>query len=386
MTNALPHLPRAVSRPRAFTLAELLVVLVIILILVSILVPVISKVKTAGYTADTEQELSQLSTAINEYYGIFHSYPGPFSNDQIEQEATGTNTGIPQGIANFESYNPNNTPAYGTPSTSPWTVTGTENLVLGLLGGLRIDPALNANGGNNPAFAPAEVGLGPLSLNPANPRRYSPFIDPKYILWCSNLNGQISQTLTMPTNPIPFHDLGDTPDTARNDTPIPEFVDRFPHPMPILYLRARTGAPGVVSDGIITEPSDVNSNVTAAYQYDLRDLYGYLGYGSSPGTATNLGLPQGSFHNLAGLGTVPTSWPPPQAPKAGVSSTASNVNTDAFNYFANFGYTPTNYSTTGDTNYYARPRSVDSFILIAAGPDGIYGTQDDITSFGNVAQ
>ncbi len=227
---------------RGFTVLELLVVIGIILVLLGILLPVISKVKTASYSADTQQEVSQLSTAINEYYSIFHAYPGPFTNDQIEAETSGATSGIPLGIANFEIYTDGATNPYGTPSTTPWTVTGTENLVLGLLGGLRIDTT-GSPPTNNPVFAPSEVGLGPLSLNPANPRRYSPFIDTKNILWCS-LSGpttapQVSQSNLMPTNPSNFHDLAGV---SAYDSEIPEFVDRFPVPLPILYLRARTGA------------------------------------------------------------------------------------------------------------------------------------------------
>jgi hypothetical protein len=35
-------------------------------------------------------------------------------------------------------------------------------------------------------------------------------------------------------------------------------------------------------------------------------------------------------------------------------------------------------------NFSGRPRMVDQFILISAGSDGIYGTADDITNFGDV--
>jgi len=38
----------------------------------------------------------------------------------------------------------------------------------------------------------------------------------------------------------------------------------------------------------------------------------------------------------------------------------------------------------GTSNAAGVPRNRDSFILISAGPDRIYGTLDDITTFGNV--
>jgi type II secretory pathway pseudopilin PulG len=375
MTIFADRLPPTNRRRHAFTITEMLVVIGIIVLLLGMLFPAIHRIRISGYTADTEQELSQLNTAINEYYAVFHAYPGPFSNDQIEDPNTTVTTplGVPGGISNFELYSYNGTTnayTYGTPATTPWTVTGTENLVLGLLGGLRLDTSVTPP---NPAFAPTEVGLGPMSLNPANPRRYSPFIDTRYIVWCSGTSTSFNQSNLMPATPTPFFDQAGT---SGNDTPIPEFVDRFPNPMPILYLRARTGAHGVVSDGITMD--GINATTPAAYQYDIRDIYGYVGYLGAP---LNLGLPHGKFHNLAEIETVPTTWPPSEAAKAGVNSTP-----DAFSYFANFGYTPTSVTSPTVTNYYARPRAVDQFILISAGPDGIYGTQDDITSFGNVAQ
>jgi hypothetical protein len=40
---------------------------------------------------------------------------------------------------------------------------------------------------------------------------------------------------------------------------------------------------------------------------------------------------------------------------------------------------------TSSTDYNTvKPRMVDEYILISAGPDGIYGNGDDITNFGSV--
>src|SRR5271155_3405648 len=72
------------TKARGFTLVELLVVIGIIVVLLAIFFPVIEKVRYAAYTADTEQEINQLTSAINQYYTSYNAYPGPFSNDQIE--------------------------------------------------------------------------------------------------------------------------------------------------------------------------------------------------------------------------------------------------------------------------------------------------------------
>jgi hypothetical protein len=42
--------------------------------------------------------------------------------------------------------------------------------------------------------------------------------------------------------------------------------------------------------------------------------------------------------------------------------------------------------TGTDANATGTPRAKDGYILISAGPDGYYGTLDDITSFGDVQQ
>jgi hypothetical protein len=41
---------------------------------------------------------------------------------------------------------------------------------------------------------------------------------------------------------------------------------------------------------------------------------------------------------------------------------------------------------TGDLQTTGTPRAKDGYILISAGADGMYGTLDDITSFGDVQQ
>ncbi len=46
---------------------------------------------------------------------------------------------------------------------------------------------------------------------------------------------------------------------------------------------------------------------------------------------------------------------------------------------------PTDTSTPAQTNLTSTARSKDTYILISAGPDRVYGTADDICSFGTVA-
>src|SRR5438105_929600 len=134
----MPATPR---RRFGFTITELLVVIGIIVILMGILFPVITKIRLAARTADTQNEISQLSNACNSYYTTFHAYPGPLSNDYIE----GVNgTPSPGTIATptkhpLELFMQGSPPTFPAMTGSPFQITSSENLVLGLMGGLRLD-------------------------------------------------------------------------------------------------------------------------------------------------------------------------------------------------------------------------------------------------------
>jgi hypothetical protein len=173
-------------------------------------------------------------------------------------------------------------------------------------------------------FVPAEVGLGPLVLNTAgNPQRHPPYMT--------------AQGTTL----LPTPGTGPVWTAIWQDSTIPEFVDRYPSPLPILYLRARVGATGVVSKG----PNGC--------QYDLKDI--------SPYTSPNA---QGAYlgsntQNLQAVGST-------------TGTIKSNGITNGYVYFFN--------RSTGTA------RAVDQYILIAAGSDRIYGTADDATSFGDPSQ
>lgn len=128
------------TRHSGFTLVELLVVISIIAILIGITIPIVGKVRKSSQEAATRSLIGQIDAACQAYYGDFNAYPGPMSHVFMTMSAQ----------ADLTSSEPLYQANYSTPLTdgsdaSGWNgiandskrVTGTENLVLGLMGGLQ---------------------------------------------------------------------------------------------------------------------------------------------------------------------------------------------------------------------------------------------------------
>lgn len=282
LDNQRFFMPRHPRIRTAFTLTELLVVIMIIAILIAVLIPTISSVRRSAWAADTRNLIGQISNAITRYYQDFNAYPGPFSDGQIVANNFAIGGDTLSGAAN---------------------ITQTENLTLALLGGLRyqsdtfdyaIDRSLQSQ--------------GPYSLNPGSPRQYSAYLS----VGEANLarGDAASPSGLMSANGV----------EGMNDSIVPEFMDTWPpgDQLPIVYLRARRGASGILSNG------------TGAAQYDMVFLNPYLRDQDA----------------LKGNETAALAY--------------------------------LTHPSLPDT-----PVGKDAFVLIAPGPDRIYGTRDDITSWGN---
>lgn len=348
------------NRKTAFTLVELLVVIGIIAVLVGILVPVVGRVRRSGYIASSKNFINQLDGAIQRYYGDFKAYPGPFSNNQIRQ-----NGFIPGPAFNSLTRESPAAAGYETSVPDDTKVTGAENLVLGLLGGLRVG---GTAGNYTLIYDPSAVGSGPSSLNPANVRRYTPYIDAVNLSW-QNFNGLKTGKYGDDAAPLTSATAG-----GADDTIIPEFVDNFPDGMPILYARARIGANRASTTGTPTDADNgiIGTNKSPTNQYDLDQFIGYTSVNIGTGRAseddyfnnnTNIGKPNPSYHGLKTVNTSATAIP----------GTGYFYPFDAYAYFQN---DPKSNVKTA--------RQKDGYVLISAGPDRIYGTRDDICSFGDV--
>jgi prepilin-type N-terminal cleavage/methylation domain-containing protein len=323
------------SRRPAFTLIELLVVIGIIVILIGILLPVVASVRRTAFATSTSQEISRIAGACQAYYGDYHSYPGPVAENDID--GVNAPAGTPGPLA------PGGTTglAYGqTPATSGLDaipVTSSENLVLGLEGGMIV--GFNNGVANGWGYQPSAVQQGPQSLNPL-------------------LNSQKQTTAYLTVQPselAPSDGNGGYQQFGTLDSVIPEFLDHIPGDVvgvtggntggtnsnfafgPILYFRARKGAANIVN-----ETTPVPTATISTYQYNFVQA---APYGFTAVSTTDY--------------AVPTTNNPP------TGSTAPAYTDSVQVYFANPGI-------------FGQPRGKDSFILISAGTDRIFGTKDDI--------
>ena len=146
--------------------------------------------------------------------------------------------------------------------------------------------------------------------------------------------------------------------SVANDSPIPEFVDGYSDPMPILYIRAQPAARTAPMVGYGPGPL-----------FDLNWIAGYVAPGTSGAPYIGIGRDalsgdhesNGVYHGLLLDADLP--------------ATGGTIDQKELPYSAEaYFQSPSS----------AGPRQGDRFMLISAGPDRVYGTADDVTNFGSV--
>jgi len=380
-----------VARNAGFTLVEVLTVVIIIGVLISILIPVVSGVQKRARAAETQSWISQLSNAINTYQQDFRAYPGPLGNNEIQNP--GTNLAYPP-VGSAPAFSNFAFPTSGAGATDYDLTQGTstvrqqftmpENLVLGLLGGLKLDASTTPP---TLVYDPSIVGTGPNSLNPANPKKYNPYIEPLNLSWRTVNDKKTGRY------------ADDASTGGIQDTIVPEFVDKFSDPMPVLYLRAKRGVNVTANDNdnnaVITFDRDFTAPNPRVGAYDLSQIISYTeSSAGQPPIGVGKKLPE--YISLGAIASPPN--PPNDSPAHGLRSVNVNATLDkppagsmaymypydAYTYIRNPALSsPQKPPGTQAGTQVAREK--DKFILISAGIDRVYGTNDDITSFGSVA-
>jgi prepilin-type N-terminal cleavage/methylation domain-containing protein len=305
-------------RPRlaaaAFTLVELLVVIGIIAVLLAILVPVVSNVRKQAYTTSTASRMTQISGAIQSYYMDNQAYPGAVPINLWT---------LPGGTQEV--------PATMFPGAGYNNLTGTEDLVMSLMGGWKVQTttpfAL--------VYDPAQLGSGALNLNPlrAGERKNA------YLSYAADMLSPSSKTPTQLKNEPGYSYV--------TDSPIPEFIDAYPEYRPILYLRATVGAVQNNQTKIVTDAYNAADPSKVGVHYYLAPIAGYL---RTTGTDKD-------------------------------TLTLANGDTKTRDYFMQTVTLP---SPPGGQRVSAK--HAGTYILIAAGPDRMFGTSDDIVVGGGGGQ
>jgi Tfp pilus assembly protein PilE len=391
-------------------LIELLVVVGIIAILIATVITVVAKVRRAAYGAATSAQLSAISSAIQQYYGDFKAYPGPLANNQLGM-AYG-----PSGAINYASAQGSQLTAIkgitiGT--TQLQHITGAQNLVLGLLGGLEYNVTQypSAPFYYNPldifpdGSHPGPVGASNLSGNANNARRQISYIQVK--------QGDISLP-SMSFNGGTGASFADAANRSPSDAPIPVFLDKYPDPMPIIYIRTNPSGQAIVGirnsttingSSNLYDDSQSAQNATQIAetpQYDLCQILDYTLPNPNnpvPASLSTLGFTGGFFgvnyssltpyHGLQGLGdpglntgtTVDSIGTTMVSTQAFYRNGYANKGQNAVAYFRDPTFVAnqsSSYNPLASNTHAGVPREKDGFLLITSGPDRAYGTTDDI--------
>ena len=327
------------DRRRAFTLIELLVVVSIIALLIAILVPSLNRARIQAKVAASQATLKAIEGGLETFKAdtsIGGAYP-PSASDVTDLKTGGS---APNMIAS----------PFGTsPNTLLNQVSGANLLVFAMFGGDLLKPPgfrdLNADNmwGYDTHRGPGGAYNLDASGNPTVPR-YGPFCD-------DHMTSKIAK-IDDPNVADDLTDLGIVRSHGFKDAEgaLRVFVDEFKRP--ILYYRARKAATLMLT----------NNDGTTVGVYDHRDNQHITGSVENKKTPCVF---KSDLHRIT-QATKSSGYPAP---------TGDPISAPVYeNTFARFIW---------DTSVTARntPVNRESYLLFSPGPDGIYGSHDDITNW-----
>lgn len=332
------------SRPNAFTLIELMVAVAIIALLVGILVPTLSSVTGRAKEVATQARLSALDQGLQ-------SYSAERSLGGLYPPSHGDNAFNPMAIAN---------PFFPNSSNIPFVVsaTGANFLVYALTGADRLGtPGFKDMNQTGTWYEDQSAGPGnayeldPNTLDPVQPR--FPRAGGSYVDEASGAGIRTYQELF--DEGIAVTDPGDF-DPGFTEQPF--FTDAWSRP--ILYYRANRAGRAVVTDP---------GNIIGVY--DHRD--------NAVLTGTNLQFNPASNGADFGPGIVSRNT---DFSRIGNTQTPGiDPNQDDIRNNVTFDDTFERFIQDPSVTAQNRPVNPEKFLLISAGLDAVYGTNDDVVNW-----
>ena len=333
--------------PRGFTLVELLVVMSIILLLVALMLPAFSVVRTNARKTKTTTQITALESGLEYFRG--------------EAALGATLPPSRSDSGDFKIANPRTkTSAPADPDTE---VCGAHLLVHALVGadvlgapGFR-DLDFDGKWSDDTHGAPG----GAYEVDQASGSIKQPrfgggnWVDEKMIAQLRTLQ-ELEDDGTIP---------GNLTDISDNSAEQPLFVD--PWNRPILYYRANQAALAMVTSSDMSVPGvytqQDNALITGSDSSALPSTHDGIdfGYGMLDGT-------QGLYHRLK------LTNPQPPAIPVLVNGLNEIETTTYDNRFAQYIFDRT-------VKVRNTPVRKDSYLLISAGPDGVYGNSDDVVNW-----